>query len=111
MHEFSICQQIIKQVEQAVEEGDEVTQIQLLIGELTAVDTQALTFWFEIAAKNTCAAKARLTIELVPATAKCLQCYAEFALSQRLSRCGTCNSYRYQLLSGDELKLKQLEVA
>lgn len=110
MHEFSLCQQIIKQVEVAIEDKKKIVSVSLSIGDLAAIDVDSLQFWFPVASKSTRLASANLMIEKKTAWAKCLSCCQRFALIQRLSGCPACQSFQYQLLSGNEMLIKHVEV-
>ena len=110
MHEFTLCQQIIHQVESSIDGSNQVQTVNLVIGSIAAIDLSSLQFWFPVAAKETRLANADLHVEMVPARACCLECNHHFALEQRLKACPYCQSYRYQLLSGDELQIKNVEV-
>ncbi len=53
---------------------------------------------------------ARLEIHEIPGRAQCRQCGAEVALVEPFGTC-SCGSYDLQWLSGDEIQIKEMEVA
>jgi hydrogenase nickel incorporation protein HypA/HybF len=110
MHEFSICQQIIKLVKNELSDDVRVKNINLSIGQLTALDTESLIFWFPIAAQNSQMANASINIKVIDAKAECKICSASFVLEHRLFACPYCQAYDYQLLSGEELTINNVEL-
>ncbi len=112
MHELSICQALLRQVEDIArrEGADRVTKIILRVGPLGGVEPQLLQQAFGFARVGTLAAEAELSIEEAEILVHCLDCDAEGqALANRLL-CPVCGSYRTRLLRGDELILASLEL-
>lgn len=64
MHELSLCQNILKIVKEQANEHQkkQVVRINIEIGDLSAVDFNALTFWFNVIVKGTVAENAKLDI-------------------------------------------------
>ena len=112
MHELSICQSLMNQVEQiAVQRrAHSVTSIVLGIGPLAGVETQLLKNAYPIACAGTIAEDAELIIESLPLRVKCNQCHAESdALPNKLV-CKQCGDWQTTLISGDELMLMSVEL-
>jgi len=112
MHELSLCQALLTQVEQLAiqHSATQVTRIRLIIGPLAGVEATLLQHAYPLAALGTCAEQAELVIETTPIRVTCLDCGAVTpATANRLS-CGACGSVTTQLLSGDELLLAQVEM-
>ncbi len=112
MHELSICQALLRQVEDIAkrETADRVTKIILRVGPLGGVEPQLLQQAFSFARVGTLAAEAELSIEEAEILVHCLDCGAEGqALFNRLL-CPVCGSYQTRLLGGDELILASLEL-
>ena len=112
MHEFSLCEGIIDTVTtQARQQGFcRVRRVWLEIGELANVELDALRFAFEIVRQDTAAAAAELDIITLPGRAYCLDCGQPVSVSQHFDPCPVCGSYQWRLLSGTELRIKELEV-
>ena len=74
MHEVSIAHGLLQIVLDEVKKHSisKVTVVKLKIGELTGVQTSALTFCFELMTKDTPVEGADLRIDMVPSKAKCL---------------------------------------
>lgn len=112
MHELSICQSLIKQVENIAFErnAQSVSLIVIGMGPLSGVEAQLLKHAYPIASAGTMAANAELIIEYLPIKVKCNQCGSESeALANKLI-CKNCGNWQTTLLSGDELLLMSVEL-
>lgn len=112
MHELSLCKAIIESLQQGAAEHDyrRVKGVRLEIGPFAAVDSEALRFSFEVASSGTLAEGAWLEIATPRARAYCGRCDKEVEVEQRLDPCPHCQGYQLELLSGDEMRIKDLEV-
>ena len=112
MHELSVCQGMLSQVEEIArrEHARQVDLIRLRIGPLSGVVPELLQQAFSIARAGTIAANAELAIETLPVRIRCTQCGAESDARPNRLLCGQCGDYRTQLLSGDELLLASVEL-
>jgi hydrogenase nickel incorporation protein HypA/HybF len=86
-----------------------VRRIVLEVGKLSAVLPDALRFCFDAAAEGTAAEGARLDIVEVPGIARCRACGARVELSRPFGRC-ECGGSDLEWLSGEELRIKEMEV-
>lgn len=109
MHEMSITQSVIDICCQNAG-GQRVTSVTLEIGELSNVFTHAIEFCFEACSKDTLVEGAQLHIELVPGTGRCLDCDVIVAVHAHYDPCPTCGSFGVEIISGEELRVKELEV-
>jgi hydrogenase nickel incorporation protein HypA/HybF len=112
MHELSVCQAMLAQVEAiaAREKARSVASILIRIGPLSGVVPELLQQAFTIARAGTLAAEAELVTELQPIRIRCLECDAESEASPNRLLCGACGGYRTQVISGDELLLASVEL-
>ena len=109
MHELSISRSVVAMcAERAM--GAQVTRVTLVVGRLSAVLPDSLRFCFDICAEGTTVEGARLEIIEVPGRAMCRDCGGDVVLTQLVGRCA-CGSIDLQLVAGDELNVKELEVA
>jgi hydrogenase nickel incorporation protein HypA/HybF len=108
MHELGIAMRVI---ELAVESsaGARVSRIVLEVGKLAAVLPDALRFCFAAAAEGTPAEGARLEIVEVPGRALCRACGGSVELLRPFGRC-SCGGSDLEWLSGEELRIKEMEV-
>ncbi len=80
------------------------------IGEMAAIDQDALRFCFEAIILETDLASLELGIEVCPRRHRCQVCTEEFVVQDYNSRCPKCASLETTCISGDELELAYLEV-
>jgi hydrogenase nickel incorporation protein HypA/HybF len=110
MHELSIALGIVDIAEKEVikAKADRVEEIELLIGTLSGVEMDALTFVWPSAVKDTVLEKAKRKIFVVEAKGKCLECENVFSFERYYDNCPVCHSYFKEILEGKELKVKRL---
>ena len=112
MHELSICQSLMRQVNRVARENNAsvVEKIFLQVGPLSGVEPELLKTAFPFASARTVAEKAQLVIHDRPVRVRCLTCNAETEASPNRLVCGECGDWQTELLSGDELLLERLEM-
>ena len=113
MHEVSLCEGIVSIVEAArAQHGfTKATAIRLELGPLCHVDERALRFAFPSVALGTAAQDATILIEVPPARAWCADCAETVTITQRGEACPRCGRARLLVQSGEEMRVKDLEVA
>ncbi len=110
MHELAISEAIVAQVCETVD-GGSVVRVALEIGQLSAVVPDAVRFCFDLAAKGTLVEGATLEITEIPGLARCRQCEASVALGDcAIGTCPACGGVALDLVSGQELRIKWVEV-
>jgi len=112
VHEIGIANAILEAVETecAKNGGARPTRVGVRIGEMSAVNPEALRFAFEMATRDTGLAKLALEIEICPLRYRCLNCGATFDVSDFTFECPHCRSPKTECAGGDELQLAYLEV-
>ena len=108
MHELSITRSVVALCAERAN-GARVQRVTLVIGQLSGVMADAVRFCFDICARGTPVEGASLEIIETPGRARCLDCGAEIELRMLAMRC-RCGSANLQMLSGDELKVREMEV-
>ena len=111
MHEMSIAQSVLDIIVQESQSHnvERVLSVALKVGELSAVETESLRFCFELVTKDTVAEGARLDIERVEVTCRCLECGAHFSVEELTFSCPACESSRIEMLTGRELSVESFE--
>lgn len=110
MHELSVCQALVRQLDEIVqrEQAVRITQVVVHIGPLSGVEAQLLMQAYPVASAGTVAANAELVLEMSPIRVACEICGAESEATANRLVCGVCGDYHTRLLSGDELLLAQV---
>ena len=90
--------------------GSYPCKVGVRIGEMAAIDQDALRFCFEAMVLETDLASLELGIEVCPRRHRCQVCAREFVVRDYDSRCPQCASMETACISGDELELAYLEV-
>jgi hydrogenase nickel incorporation protein HypA/HybF len=109
VHELGLTQEILEIVTQRAQER-KVKRVVLEIGKLSCVLPDAVRFCFDLCASGTSAEGAELEIVQPPGTGRCRQCGSEFAIHEVLARC-ICGCSDVEWLSGEELRIKTMEIA
>ena len=108
MHELGLAQEIVDIVSAKVG-TDKVARVVLEVGALALVLPDALRFCFDLAAADTAVEGAELDIVEIPGRARCQACGGAVALTRPFGRC-ECGSSDLEWLSGEELRIKTVEV-
>jgi hydrogenase nickel incorporation protein HypA/HybF len=110
MHEMALAESILTTLEEQARR--QITRVRTvwLKSAAASVEEQSLRFSFDVVVKGTLADGARLEIETSPAQAWCLQCCKSVAVARRFDACPECGGHQLQMTSGDELRIKELEV-
>lgn len=113
MHEFAICQALLQQLEELVARhgARSVQRLMVQVGPLSGVEPALLSAAFEVARCGGCAQNAELVLESLPLRVRCTVCGTEAQATHDRLSCRACGSSRTQLLSGDELLLRHVEMS
>lgn len=112
MHELSICQGMLQQLEQIVQDNNAigVHQVRVQIGPLAGVESELLAQAFPIAVAGTVAQGAELIMESLPIRVRCQQCGTESEAKVNRLICAACGDWHTTLISGDEMLLASVEL-
>ena len=109
MHEMSITQGIIDICEKYAQER-RVLSVDVEIGELSSVVPDAVAFCFEVCSQGTLLEGARINIIRIPGSGHCLDCGADTPLTAIFGACQQCGSYQVTIVSGEEMRVREIEV-
>lgn len=112
MHEMSITQNIIDEVEEHLKNVSytKIIDIKIKVGELTALDSSSLLFCYEALTKGTKFENVPLIIEEIALKGHCNNCKQEININNFLFICSNCGSSDITILSGDELILSEINI-
>ncbi|MCL4819889.1 MAG: hydrogenase maturation nickel metallochaperone HypA [Vicinamibacteria bacterium] len=110
MHEYSIVQALVNQVEEQVRrhQARAVHAVCVQVGTLSGVDVGLLKTAYDLFREDTICARAELKVEPVEARWECRACRAELAPGGPLT-CDRCGG-AVRLAQGDEIVLAKLEL-
>lgn len=110
MHEYSIVQALLAQVERhaAAHRATAVHRLHVRVGALAGVEIPLLASAYEAFRERSACAGAELEIHRVEACWSCPGCERTFAVGERL-RCPDCD-LPAGLRSGDEIVLERIEM-
>ncbi len=112
MHEMSLAIEVLKIAEKnAVESGaNEITVIELDVGQMAGVMIHALEFCLEAAKNDTMAESAEIVIHKIDSIGECPNCESRFPVESQFSKCPQCNDHYLKIVAGDDLKVRAIEV-
>ena len=112
MHEFSITQSILSiALEKAnAVKASRVSQINLVIGELSGIVDECVEFYFDFLSKDTIAAQASLSFHHPPTRLRCRNCATVFSPDNLDWVCPNCHEPKIEIISGRECYVESIEV-
>jgi hydrogenase nickel incorporation protein HypA/HybF len=112
MHELSLAQALVEQVEsiRVKEKARTVTAITVNIGALSGVDRSAFEFAFPLAAEGTAAAGASLAIGETPVEVTCDACGARSHPGLDNLRCVPCGADRVRITGGRDFLIQAVDL-
>ncbi len=108
MHELGITQNIVAIVSEYAG-GRKVKRVLLEIGKLSVILPDAVRFCFDICSQGTVLEGGLLEINEITGLGCCRQCGSNIVLEKPFGRCD-CGSVELDLIAGEELKIKEIEI-
>lgn len=112
MHELAVTESIlqiaIKHAE--VANAKKVTDIYLVIGNLSSIVDDSVAFYWDMISKDTLCEGSSIHFERKPAMMICLACEHTFELPGELIACPNCDSFQLKIQSGEEFWLESIEI-
>jgi hydrogenase nickel incorporation protein HypA/HybF len=108
MHELALMESIVAAVEERIRPA-RAARVRLQIGRLAGVMPDALRFCFDVCTRGTGLEGAALEIDEIGGRATCRACGGEIAMESFLDAC-PCGSFDVDLIAGQELRVKEVEV-
>lgn len=112
MHEMSLAESVLQIIEDAAnaQNFSKVKTVILEIGQLAAVEPEAMRFCFDAVIAGSIAEGATLEIIDTPGAGWCPQCAASVPVTEQIGTCPQCGGFRVQVTSGTEMRVKELIV-
>jgi hydrogenase nickel incorporation protein HypA/HybF len=112
MHELSITENIL---EIALRHGDQakaekITDLYLVIGQLSSIVDDSVQFYWDIIAKGTKAEGAELHFDRIKTQLKCKNCGHEYNPMSEDLACPICSCINVEIISGNEFYFDAIDV-
>jgi hydrogenase nickel incorporation protein HypA/HybF len=112
MHELVVTENILeialKHAKQA--EAKKVTDIHLVIGDLSSLIDDSVSFYWDIITEDTICHQSKLHFKRIPAELECMDCGNTYSIKGGLSPCPTCGSAKVKVIHGEEFWLDSIEI-
>lgn len=116
MHELSVIYPIVQMADRIARENNvqQITAVQLLIGELHDMDEKWANHYYRRFCKGTTLEGSELRIKRVPLVFRCKACgheqsYTHFSFAGVELKCHSCGSTEMEILSGREMEIDSIE--
>lgn len=112
MHELAVTESIVEIALRHLPTDQEsrITDIYLVIGQLSSIVDDSVQFYWDIIAKDTPAEGASLHFKRIPAELICLDCGKQFPPDGREYICPECNNIHVKVVSGEEFYLDAMDI-
>lgn len=112
MHELAITENILSIAEQAALEnkGTKVTDIYLVIGQLSSIVDDSVQFYWDHISGGTVCEGALLHFDRRPALLQCRTCQHQYPLGEILQPCPNCGSVDIFIHEGEELLVHHIDI-
>ncbi len=112
MHELPFTQSLLEIALRHAQQANaqRITDLHIVIGELSSMVDDSIQFYWDIIAKDTIAQGARLHFRRVPAELQCMVCFNKYRPQQGELLCPTCGSVGAKILAGEECFLEAIDI-
>ncbi|MHC5010466.1 MAG: hydrogenase maturation nickel metallochaperone HypA/HybF, partial [Planctomycetota bacterium] len=90
--------------------GGRVTGIHLVIGALSGIAPECVSFYWDIVSRGTCAEGAEIHVRHVPLAFACHACGASFESKPDDFACTSCGSLQVRVTAGSESHLEAIDL-
>lgn len=111
MHELMVTESILEiALRHAQDAGaGKITDLYLVIGELSTVVDESVQFYWDFVSEGTAAEGAKLHFRRIPAELLCQACGHSYSVKEDLT-CPKCHSSNVRIVAGREFSLEAIEV-
>lgn len=112
MHELAVTESILEiAIRHATKaKAGKITDLYLVIGQLSSIVDDSVGFYWDLIAKDTIAEGAQLHFRRLPTELKCKGCEGIFHPKAGDFTCPKCGGMEVKILSGDEFYMEAIEV-
>ena len=112
MHELPITESILEIALRHAEKAcaKRITDIHLVIGQLSSIVDESVFFYWDIVSKDTIAEGAELHFRRIQTQLLCLDCNQRYHPGNEDLACPSCQSSKVKVIAGEEFSLEAIEV-
>jgi hydrogenase nickel incorporation protein HypA/HybF len=112
MHELSVTENILEIALNHAEKAnaDRISDIYLVIGQLSSIVDDSIQFYWEMLAKDTIAEKATLHFRRLPLKINCQICKHIYSPKGESLACTQCGSEQIIIIQGEEFYLEAIDI-
>ncbi|MGB9598932.1 MAG: hydrogenase maturation nickel metallochaperone HypA [Myxococcota bacterium] len=110
MHEFSVAQNIIESIKDAIGEKmlSKVKAIHMEIGRLSGISIESLEFSIQVLLNKK--GENILNVKEIEPLVECINCKERYSPEDMIWVCPNCNEMRAEMIRGNEIKIINVEV-
>ncbi|MFP3853372.1 MAG: hydrogenase maturation nickel metallochaperone HypA [Anaerolineales bacterium] len=112
MHELAVTESLLKLALAKAEEAeaDRVTDLHLVIGQLSSFVDDSIAFYWDLISQDTLAEGASLHFRRVPARMNCQDCGTSYSPEPGELACPDCSGVHLKIEAGEEFYLDFIEI-
>jgi hydrogenase nickel incorporation protein HypA/HybF len=110
VHELAITQSILEIALRYADSVNRITQLNLVIGDLSSVVDDSVQFYWDIVSRGSVAEGAQLHFKRIRTRFQCNECGQGFEPDGRVYTCPHCGGLKVTLVAGREFRLESIEV-
>lgn len=112
MHEYSIVQALMEQVETLARENEAetVSKVVVKIGVMSGVEPHLLEIAFDTFKEKSICENAQFVLNIQPLTIRCLACDTQSELDEIAYCCPQCKGLNVEVVDGEDMYLMSLEM-
>jgi hydrogenase nickel incorporation protein HypA/HybF len=112
MHELTITESLLEIALRHARNANatKITDLYLVIGQLSSIVDDSVQFYWGIIAKDTQAEGAKLHFKRIPTEILCLDCSHQYFPGDNTMACPNCESIKVKIISGEEFYLEAINV-
>jgi len=112
MHELAVTQALLDLALKHAHQADAkvITDIHIVMGELSTSVDDSVQFYWEMIAKGTLAEGAQLHFRRMPAEFQCMDCSRTYQTTDAELVCPQCESTNVRIIAGEEFYLDSIDI-
>jgi hydrogenase nickel incorporation protein HypA/HybF len=114
MHELAVTERIMQIALAHVPPGEalSVTDVYVVVGELSSIVADSVQFYWEVVAQDTAVAHATLHFRRIPPQLTCQTCHHTYTPPRHTAwLCPACGGFHFRITAGEEFYVEAIEVA